>query len=105
MTEYKSLFNYLGKPAGGELGKKVATEASLRGLKLEKEEVDKNLVPSGFVYSYPVDFLDDYFHKVFSGENKKHNPLEDRIKALEERVLFLEEKYLKNDQLEDELPF
>ena len=62
VIEYKSLYHYLGRPAGGELGKKVAEEATLRGIKLGKLDVDKDLVSSGFVYTYPIDFLDEYFN-------------------------------------------
>ena len=96
--EYKSLYHYLGKPAGGELGKKVAETATKQGLKLEKLEVSTDLVPSGFVYTYPVDFLDNYFN------SSKTPSLEDRVKALEEKVKQLEGKS-KNVEYEDDLPF
>jgi hypothetical protein len=32
--EYLSLYDYLGKPAGGDLGKEVATAAGKAGIKL-----------------------------------------------------------------------
>ena len=105
MAEYKSLYHYLGKPAGGELGRKVANEATVRGLKLEKLEVDKDLVPSGFVYTYPVDFLDDFFN------NNKEKTLEDRVKALEEIVNtilslpVINKKHLIQRDEVDDLPF
>ena len=95
VIEYKSLYHYLGKPAGGELGKKVAEEATLRGLKLGKLDVSKDLVPSGFVYTYPIDFLDEYFN------NKNEKTLVERIRVLEEKVKKLEGGGLK----EDDLPF
>jgi len=99
VIEYKSLYHYLGKPAGGELGKKVAEEATSKGLKLGKLEVSKDLVPSGFVYTYPVDFLDDFFN------NNKEKTLEDRVKVLEEKVKHLEQYSPKKEDIEDDLPF
>jgi hypothetical protein len=105
MAEYKSLYHYLGKPAGGELGRKVANEATVRGLKLEKLEVNKDLVPSGFVYTYPVDFLDDFFN------NSNSKSLDDRVKALEEKVNMIlslpsiNKKHLIQKDEIDDLPF
>ena len=99
IIEYKSLYHYLGKPAGGELGRTVAEEATLRGLKLGKLEVDKDLVPSGFVYTYPVDFLDDFFNK------NKEKTLVERIRILEEKVKHLEQYSPKKEDIEDDLPF
>ena len=96
--EYKSLYAYLGHGAGAKLGKEVATKASELGLRLEKVEVDEKLSPSGFVYSYPIDFLDEYFKK------KEHNlALENRIEALERRVSWLENKHTNTPP--DDLPF
>tara|TARA_R110000765_G_scaffold376720_1_gene467459 strand:+ start:27 stop:320 length:294 start_codon:yes stop_codon:yes gene_type:complete len=96
--EYKSLYTYLGHGAGSKLGKEVATKASELGLKLEKVEVDKTLSPSGFVYSYPVDFLDEYFK-----EKEHHLALENRMEALERRVSWLENKHTNTPP--DDLPF
>ena len=92
--EYKSLYQYLGKPAGSELGKKVAEEATKQGLRLEKLEVSKDLVSSGFVYTYPIDFLDSYFN------DSKPLSLEDRVKLLEEKV-----NMLIYPPISDDLPF
>ena len=99
IIEYKSLYHYLGKPAGGELGKKVAEEATSRGLKLGKLDVSKDLVPSGFVYTYPIDFLDEYF--------KNEKTLVERIRVLEEKVKVkhLEQYSPKKEDVEDDLPF
>jgi hypothetical protein len=99
VIEYKSLYHYLGKPAGGELGKKVAEAATLRGLKLGKLDVNKDLVPSGFVYTYPIDFLDEYFN------NQKEKSLEERVRLLEEKVKHLEQYSPKKENIEDDLPF
>jgi hypothetical protein len=100
MAEYKSLYHYLGKPAGGELGKKVANEATVRGLRLEKMDVDKDLVPSGFVYTYPVDFLDNYFN---NEQQTGPTSLEDRVRILEDKVNLLYPQLKKKE--EDDLPF
>tara|TARA_R100000900_G_scaffold138032_1_gene116703 strand:+ start:269 stop:565 length:297 start_codon:yes stop_codon:yes gene_type:complete len=97
IIEYKSLYHYLGKPAGGELGRKVAEEATSRGLKLGKLDVSKDLVPSGFVYTYPIDFLDEYFN------DKNEKTLVERIRVLEEKVKKLEGG--KIVEKEDDLPF
>ena len=107
--EYKSLYNYLGKPAGSELGKKVMNEAVSRGIKYQKQEVDPKIVSSGFVYSYPVYFLDNFF---------KRSDIESQFKTLERRLELLEKKIFEKDKLlgegiafpadstiEDELPF
>ena len=99
IIEYKSLYHYLGKPAGGELGKKVAEEATSRGLKLGKLDVSKDLVPSGFVYTYPIDFLDEYFN------DEKEKTLVERIRILEEKVKHLEQYSPKKEDIKDDLPF
>lgn len=94
--EYKSLYAYLGHGAGSKLGKEVATKASELGLRLEKVTVDEKLVPSGFVYAYPIDFLNEYFNKEAS--------LEDRVKILEDKVNLLYPQ-LKSNEVKDDLPF
>ena len=60
--EYLSLYDYLGKAAGNELGKEVAAAASKAGIKLQTREVD-NPKYTGIVYLYPNDFLDFYFRE------------------------------------------
>jgi hypothetical protein len=60
--EYLSLYDYLGKPAGGKLGKEVAGAASREGIKLETREIS-NPRYTGIVYLYPKDFLEFYFRK------------------------------------------
>jgi hypothetical protein len=60
--EYLSLYDYLGKAAGNELGKEVASAASKAGVKLETREVD-NPKYTGKVYLYPKDFLDVHFRE------------------------------------------
>jgi hypothetical protein len=60
--EYLSLYDYLGKPAGGELGKEVASAATQAGIRLETREVSTSKY-TGIVYLYPKDFLDFYFRE------------------------------------------
>lgn len=101
--EYKSLYEYLGHGAGSKLGKEVAAKATELRLRLEKVEVEKKLSPSGFVYAYPVDFLNEYFNKESS--------LEDKVKTLEDKVKLLEDKidlllpHFKPNKVADDLPF
>ena len=61
--EYLSLYDYLKRPAGGELGREVAQAASKAGVKLQTREVD-NPKYTGIVYLYPKDFLDFHFRPV-----------------------------------------
>jgi hypothetical protein len=60
--EYLSLYDFLGKPAGMELGRKVAAEASKSKLKLETREVS-NPKFTGKVLLYPKDFLEAFFQE------------------------------------------
>jgi hypothetical protein len=63
MEEYKSLYEYLGKKAGKELGKLVYQTAKFDGVKLKQQEIS-NPVYTGNVMMYPVEWLDKYFNKV-----------------------------------------
>jgi hypothetical protein len=58
--EYLSLYDYLGKPAGRELGGQVAQAAYNGGIKPQNREID-NPKYTGIVHLYPKDFLDFYF--------------------------------------------
>ena len=58
--EYLSLYDYLGKPAGEELGLAVATEATKHGVQTQTREIS-NPNYTGKVNLYPKDFLDFYF--------------------------------------------
>ena len=57
---FLSLYDYLGKAAGPELGKKVAAAARKSRLSLKTRAVS-NPTYAGFVYLYPKDFLDAFF--------------------------------------------
>jgi len=55
-----SLYDYLGKAAGAELGKKVNNAAVSSRIPVTKREV-KNSKYTGSVFTYPKDFLDAFF--------------------------------------------
>tara|TARA_R110000823_G_scaffold151510_2_gene282400 strand:+ start:134 stop:358 length:225 start_codon:yes stop_codon:yes gene_type:complete len=55
-----SLYDYLGKPAGGELGKEVAKQAAKEKIKFSQREV-KTKFYEGKVMVYPESFLRRYF--------------------------------------------
>jgi hypothetical protein len=60
--EYLSLYEFLGKPAGGPLGKEVWEAASKQGIKAQSREVT-NPKFTGKVLLYPKDFLEFYFRE------------------------------------------
>ena len=55
-----SLYDYLGKAAGIELGKKVNEAAKKAGIPQSTREVS-NPKYTGRVFTYPKDFLDAFF--------------------------------------------
>jgi hypothetical protein len=60
--EYLSLYDYLKKPAGEELGLAVATEAAKHGISTQTREIS-NPKFTGTVKLYPKDFLEFYFRE------------------------------------------
>ena len=58
--EMVSLYDYLGRAAGPDLGKQVATAAAKAGVKSEIREVS-NSKYTGPIMLYPKSFLDLYF--------------------------------------------
>jgi hypothetical protein len=60
--EYKSLFEYLNRAAGPELGKNVNQAAKRAGVKCRTQHVT-NSKYKGEVMVYPTGFLDSYFGK------------------------------------------
>jgi hypothetical protein len=60
MEEMLSLYDYLGKPAGKDLGKEVNTQAQLEKIPISMREV-VNPKYKGKVMVYPKSFLDRYF--------------------------------------------
>jgi hypothetical protein len=59
--EMLSLYDYLNKAAGAELGKKVATAAAEQGVVIESKQI-QNPTYEGKVLMYPREFLDKYFY-------------------------------------------
>lgn len=59
-SEMLSLFDYLGKAAGSQLGKQVAEYAKMKEVKCETRFVS-NPKYSGKVMLYTKEFLDEYF--------------------------------------------
>ena len=62
MEEMLSLFDYLGKPAGSELGKQVAAAAAVDKIKFNVKYVS-NPKYKGDILMYPKTWLDNYFNK------------------------------------------
>ena len=60
--EYLSLYDYLGEPAGGQIGALVAVEARKQGIDIKTREID-NPKYTGIVHLYPKDFLEFYFRQ------------------------------------------
>jgi hypothetical protein len=59
-NDYMSLYDFLGKPAGGELGKQVATKASNLNIKILTRDIS-NPKYTGKIMLYPKSFLELYF--------------------------------------------
>ena len=59
-NEMMSLYDFLGRPAGGELGKQVAAAAAKAKVGFETKEVS-NPKYKGSVMMYPKSFLEEYF--------------------------------------------
>jgi len=60
--EYKSLYDHLGKAAGGQLGKQVAEAAIRDGVKIQTRQIS-NPKYEGTIMLYPLDWLENYFNK------------------------------------------
>jgi len=63
-----SLFDYLGRPAGSELGQRVAAAAAQNKVKYETRHVSTRTY-TGDVMLYPKNFLDQFFGGVNEGAN------------------------------------
>ena len=57
---YLSLYDYLGRAAGQQLGADVNKEAWKQGVEMRTRDIS-NYVYTGKVHMYPVEFLDRYF--------------------------------------------
>ena len=60
MEKFISLYDYLGRPAGSDLGKAVAEYAKKSKIKSITKEIS-NPKYTGKVLMYPKAFLDGYF--------------------------------------------
>jgi hypothetical protein len=60
---YVSLYEFLGRPAGGDLGKQVYTHAKKIGVKTQTRDI-ANPIYNGKVMLYPIGFLTDYFTSI-----------------------------------------
>jgi len=67
--EMLSLYDYLGKPAGPDLGAAVWQAAKKLGIKPEQREVSTKYY-TGKILMYPKSFLNEYF-----GRKKQTNDL------------------------------
>ena len=63
-----SLYDYLGRPAGSELGQQVAAAAAANYVKFETRHVSTKTY-SGKIMLYPKSFLDNFFGGVSEGTN------------------------------------
>jgi hypothetical protein len=63
-----SLYDYLGRAAGSELGQRVAAAATQNKVKIETRQVS-NAKYTGDVMLYPKAFLDQFFGGVNEGNN------------------------------------
>jgi hypothetical protein len=59
-NEMLSLYDYLGRAAGADLGKEVATQAAKEKVGFKTKTI-KNPYYEGEVMMYPKNFLDKYF--------------------------------------------
>ena len=57
-----SLYDFLGRPAGGELGKQVAEAALKAKVGFQTKEIS-NPKYTGKIMMYPESFLNEYFKK------------------------------------------
>ena len=71
-TEMLSLYEYLGKAAGSDLGKAVATAAAKAKVKIDSHEVS-NPKYTGTILKYPKSFLDEYFGKTTKAQTNSNN--------------------------------
>ena len=67
--EMLSLYDYLNRAAGSELGKKVAAEAGRLNIPIESKEIS-NPAYKGTILMYPKKFLDAYFNPPAPGPRR-----------------------------------
>ena len=90
-----SLFDYLGTPAGANLGKSVAEYAKIRKAKFQRREVS-NKKYTGKIMMYEKEFLDEFFQveSLFTNSSKNYTEIntqltEDTFTAIADMELHL----------------
>jgi len=63
-----SLYDYLGRAAGADLGKEVATQAAKEKVGFKTKTI-KNPYYEGEVMMYPKNFLEKYFNNTSNDED------------------------------------
>lgn len=96
--EYLSLYDYLGKAAGGTLGKEVAQAAYDAKIQTQQREVS-NPAYTGKILLYPKDFLDFYFRP--AEPTPTDNPIPEDMFGEDEWEMFLSDR----QDYDDDLPF
>ena len=71
-TEMLSLFEYLNKPAGSDLGRQVAQAAYAAKVPIGTHKVSTPRY-TGSILKYPKSFLDEYFGKVIKDQNTNND--------------------------------
>jgi len=72
-NEYLSLYEFLGKAAGKDLGKRVYEHAKNLKIKCQTHEISNPLY-EGKVLTYPKSFLEDYFSTMPTKDSFLKNP-------------------------------
>jgi hypothetical protein len=67
INEFKSVFEYLGKPIGKEEGLKIYKKAVELGLKIKEKDIEIKTY-KGKIKMYPLLFLEIYFDGPIYGE-------------------------------------
>lgn len=70
MEKFLSLYDYLGKAAGSELGKQVEAAARATGIPVQYKDV-QNKTYTGKINMYPENWLIGYFSTGQSNYNEK----------------------------------
>lgn len=106
MNDQLSLYEYLGRAAGSDLGKEVM-DAALNHKDYVKVGEQKISTPvyEGVVKTYPKSFLDEYFKKNEKSSFRPEISLEERINILLNQVENLEKRVKSLEGDEDDLPF
>ena len=75
-TEMLSLFEYLNKPAGSDLGREVAQAAYAAKVPIGTHKVTTPRY-TGRILKYPKSFLDEYFGKTTTAQTNTNNDHDD----------------------------